>query len=57
MKSKLIIAGTSAILAGAVLITFLMKRNKSVKQVGEYLPFKKSHHLTNVFAHAKNHAE
>lgn len=57
MKSKLIIAGTSAILAGAVLITYLMKRNKSVKQVGEYLPFKKSHHLTNVFAHAKNHAE
>ena len=55
MKSKLIIAGGAALLAGAALITYLMKKNKPVKQVREYQPLKKTHHLTDVFAHAKNH--
>ena len=55
MKTKLIIA--AATVAGAFLVTYLMKKKKSNKRIAEPVPVKKSHHLTDVFAHAKNHID
>lgn len=53
MKAKLIIGATVA--AGAVfLISYFAQKRKSLKHIGEPLPIKKSHHLTDVFARAKH---
>lgn len=52
MKTKLIIA--AATFAGAVLIKYLMNKTTVAQQPAK-LPAKKNHHLTGVFAHAKNH--
>ena len=55
MKTKLIIA--AATVAGAVLMNYLLKKKEAAEQTYEPLPAKKIHHLTNVFAHAKNHMD
>lgn len=55
MKTKLIIA--AATVAGAVFISYLMKKSQVAEQSPQLLPAKKNHHLTNVFAHAKNHMD
>jgi hypothetical protein len=54
MKTSLILAAAATV-AGALLVTYLLKRKQSPNQPAEMLTLKKSHHLTNVFAHAKNH--
>ena len=56
MKTKILIA-TAAAAAGAVLITYLVKRMKAGNSSPKTIPVNKSHHLTEVFVHAKNHAE
>ena len=55
MKTTIII--TAATLAGALLIKLLMNKKEAVEEMLETAPVKRSHHLTNVFAHAKNHSE
>jgi len=56
MKTSLILAA-AATFASALVVTYLLKRKQSHKQLAEMLPLKKSHHLTDVFAHAKNHTQ
>jgi len=53
MKNKLIMA--AATIAGALLVTYLFWNKESGKPISETAPVKKSHHLTDVFAHAKNY--
>ncbi len=53
MKTKLLIA--AATVAGALVATYLMKKKQLNKMVADVAPPKKSHHLTDVFAHAKQH--
>ena len=55
MKTKVIIA--AATVAGALLVTYLMKKKQASKLIADEVPLKKSHHLTDVFAHAKNHID
>ena len=55
MKTALII--TAATLAGAFLIKLLMNKKEAVEEMAEAPLVKRSHHLTNVFAYAKNHSE
>ncbi len=56
MKTKIIMA--AATIAGALLIKYLMnKKNEELSDFQETAPVKRSHHLTDVFAHAKNHSE
>ncbi len=55
MKTKLIIA--AATVAGALVAAYFMKKRETGNQIVEPIPVKKSHHLTDVFAHAKNHAD
>ncbi len=55
MKTKLIIA--AATVAGALLIQYFLKKAHAAEQIAPAVPLKKSHHLTNVFAHAKNHID
>jgi len=54
MKTSLILTAAATV-AGALLVTYLLKRKQSYIQTGEMVPLKKNHHRTNVFAHAKNH--
>ncbi len=54
MKNKIIIAAAAA--AGTALIISLVKRMKASKRISQPIPSQKSRHLTDVFAHAKNHA-
>jgi hypothetical protein len=56
MKTKFVFAAAAATLAGAILIKHLMNKKSTVEQPAK-VPVKKTHHLTDVFAHAKNHAE
>ncbi len=56
MKTKLIMA--AATIAGALVVKYFMaKRNEITGQSPETAPAKRSHHLTDVFAQAKHHAE
>jgi hypothetical protein len=57
MKNKILIAAAAA--AGAALVTYLIRRagTNSYSQTPQSIPAKRSHHLTNVFAHAKNHSD
>ena len=55
MKNKLIMAAAS--IAGALLVTYLLRKNESSKEIADIAPVKKSHHLTDVFAHAKNYVD
>jgi Flp pilus assembly protein CpaB len=57
MKTKLIIA--AATVAGAVLISYLLKKSKSedAEQTPQPFSAKNNHHLTNVFAQAKHHMD
>ena len=53
MKNKIIIALVAA--AGTALIISLLKRSKINKNIAQPSLPQKSHHRTDVFAHAKNH--
>ena len=53
MKTKLLIA--VATVAGALVATYMMKKKQPLKMNADVVPTKKSHHLTDVFAHAKSH--
>jgi hypothetical protein len=53
MKNKILIT-TIALSAGAALISYLLKRMKAVIPNPKSIPAKKSHHITDVFSHAKN---
>jgi hypothetical protein len=55
MKTKLVIA--AATVAGALLVKYFMNRVEAARQHAIVVPPKKTHHLTDVFAHAKNHVE
>ena len=55
MKTTLII--TAATLACALLIKLLMNKQEVVEEMLETAPVKKGHHITDVFAHAKNYSE
>lgn len=52
MKTTLLIA--AATIAGSILIKYLMKSKEAGKAITDAVPVKRSHHLTDVFAHAKN---
>lgn len=54
MKTKLLIA--AATIAGALVATYMMKRKQASRMTPDVAPPKKSHHITNVFAHAKQQA-
>ena len=54
MKRTLVFATTAAIIATAV-ITYLFMRRKQNINTPTPLSGNRSHHLTNVFADAKNH--
>ena len=53
-KNKVLIA-TAAAAAGAALFIYMMRKRKVTKQSPEAIPSRKSHHLTDVFSHAKNY--
>lgn len=53
MKTTLII--TAAAVAGTLLVKYLMSNKEAARQVPEPVPLKKSHHRTEVFAHAKKY--
>jgi len=55
MKNKIIIAAAAAV--GTALIITLVKRRNANKHISDPIPSQKSHHLTDVFAHAKNHTD
>lgn len=55
MKTKLVIAAAS--IAGALLVKYFMNRAEASRQAATVVPPKKTHHLTEVFAHAKHQAE
>ena len=55
MKTTLIVA--AATLAGVVLVKLLMNKKEAIEQMADPATVKRSHHLTDVFAHAKNHSE
>ena len=55
MKTKILIAATVA--AAAALVAYLVKSSGTNNDSPKTTPVKRSHHLTNVFAHAKNHGE
>ena len=55
MKTTLIIA--AATLVGTLLVKYLMKTREAEKEILDTVPVKRSHHVTDVFAHAKNHSE
>lgn len=52
MKNKILISAIAA--AGAALVTYLIKRSKHTDNYPAVVEPKK-HHLTEVFAHAKDH--
>lgn len=54
MKTKLVIA--AATVAGALLIKYFMNKVEASQQPVQSAPPRKTHHLTDVFAHAKTHA-
>jgi hypothetical protein len=53
MKTKILIAAAAA--ASAAFIAYLVKRSRSNQSTPVTMAAKRSHHLTNVFAQAKNH--
>ena len=55
MKTKFII--TAATLTAALVATYFMKKRQTGTHPAELVPVKKSHHMTDVFAHAKNHVD
>ncbi|MBK7306240.1 MAG: hypothetical protein IPI88_03855 [Chitinophagaceae bacterium] len=55
MKTTFII--TAATLAGVLLVKLLMNKKEAVVEMADAAPVKRSHHLTDVFAQAKNHNE
>jgi hypothetical protein len=57
MKTKLLIAAAAATVAGALLIRYFMNRKEVPNQSATPIPAKRVHHLTDVFAHAKNHVD
>ena len=54
MKKKIMIAAAAA--AGAALILTFVKRKIAGKEISKIPASQRSHHLTDVFAHAKNTA-
>lgn len=55
MKTTFIVA--AATIAGVILVKILMNKKDVVEGMEDAAPVKRSHHLTDVFAHAKNHSE
>lgn len=55
MKTTLIVA--AATLAGVLLVKILMNKKEAMEEMDNTVPVKRSHHLTDVFAHAKKHGE
>ena len=54
MNNKIMIAGATV---AAAIATYLIKRMKTSNRPSEAIAVKKSHHLTDVFAKAKNHSK
>ena len=57
MKTKLVIAAAAATVAGALLIKYFINSKEVPKQSATPIPAKRLHHLTDVFANAKNHVD
>ncbi len=55
MKNKIWIAAAAA--ASAALVAYLVRRSGKVSPTPQMIPAKRSHHITGVFAHAKNHKD
>lgn len=55
MKTTLVIA--AATVAGALLVKYFISKAEAAQQPAPAMPPKKTHHLTDVFAHAKNHVD